>query len=101
MGRRTRYAIGFLLTQLAISPVLAQKDKGPPTLIEQMRPAITYEDCETRCKECGSGRNPECVKNFCTGYPRRKPGAAPLPVVCPGYGGWKKLELAARASSMF
>lgn len=82
-----RNVVGLLLVGLAISPALAQKVKEQtpkqPTLIEQTRPGVTYEDCATRCEKCGSGRNPDCVKNFCTGYPHRKPGAEPLPVVCP------------------
>ena len=82
-----RSVIGLLLVGLAISPALAQKadEQTPkqPTLTEQMRPGVTYEDCVTRCEKCGSGKNPDCVRNFCTGYPHRKPGEAPLPVVCP------------------
>jgi hypothetical protein len=78
--------IGLLIVGLAISPASAQKAKEP-TLMEQIRPGVTYEDCATRCEKCGSGKNPDCVKNFCTGHPRRKPGATPLPVECPSYGG--------------
>ena len=84
MGGRLRCAIGLLLVGLAISPALAQKAKEP-TLMEQIRPDVTYEDCVARCKQCGTGKNPHCVKNFCTGHPHRKPGAKPLPVACPDY----------------
>lgn len=81
-----RCAIGLLLIGLAISPALAQKGKEP-TLMEQIRPGVSYEDCVARCAKCGSGQNPDCVKNFCTGHPRRKPGVPPLPIECPSYGG--------------
>jgi hypothetical protein len=82
---RTLVLLGFV-----ISPAFAQNAPQAPqspssagATDKDWRAGVTYEDCETRCKECGTGRNPDCVKNFCTGYPRRKPGAAPLPVVCP------------------
>jgi hypothetical protein len=82
-----RNVIGLLLVGLAISSALAQKanEQTPkqPALIEQMRHGVTYENCVTRSEKCGSGRNPDCVRNYCTGYPHRKPGEAPLPVVCP------------------
>ncbi|EHR01105.1 hypothetical protein Bra471DRAFT_01790 [Bradyrhizobium sp. WSM471] len=80
-----KYAIGLLLAGLLVGSALAQKSHREPMLIEQIRPGVTYEDCVTRCQKCGSGKNPYCIKNFCTGYPPRKPGAAPLPVVCPQY----------------
>ncbi len=83
---RLPHAIGLLLVGLAISPAVAQTAKEP-TLQERLRPGVTYEDCVTRCKQCGSGKNPDCVKNFCTGYAHRKPGAKPLPVECLNYGG--------------
>jgi hypothetical protein len=82
-----RYVIGLLLVGLAVSPALAQKanEQTPkqPAFIAHIGPGATYEDCVTRCERCESGRNPDCVKNFCTAYPHRKPGEAPLPVVCP------------------
>ena len=81
-----RCAIGLLLVGLAISPALGQNAKEP-TFLEQMRPGVSYEDCVTRCKKCGSGKNPDCVKNFCAGHPHRKQGAKPLPVECLNYGG--------------
>ncbi|QIO32976.1 hypothetical protein [Bradyrhizobium sp. 1(2017)] len=69
-----------------IGPAIAQ-EKAPKTLQEQRRPGVTYEDCVERCNKCGSGKNPDCVKNFCTGYEHRKPGVKPLPVTCMDYGG--------------
>ena len=82
-----RRVVTLLLVGLAISPAWAQDGKGQaqkqPTLIQQARPGVTYEDCVARCNKCGSGMNPDCVRNFCTGYPHRKRGATPLPVVCP------------------
>jgi hypothetical protein len=82
-----RNVIGLLLVGLAISQALAQKanEQAPkqPALTDQTRWGITYEDCVARCEKCGSRRDPDCVKNTCTGYPHRQPGAAPLPVVCP------------------
>jgi hypothetical protein len=81
-----RCTIGLFLVGLAISPASAQQTKKP-SLMEQMRPNVTYEDCVTRCEKCGSGKNPDCVRNFCAGHPRRKPGVGPLPVECPSYGG--------------
>lgn len=80
-----KHAVGLLVAGLLVSPTLAQKSHREPMLIEKMRPGVTYEDCVTRCHKCGSGKNPYCIKNFCTGYPHRKAGAAPLPVICPQY----------------
>lgn len=74
----------MLTLALSVGPAIAQKT-SPPPLIAQIRPGVTYEDCVERCKKCGSGRNPHCIKYFCTGYPHRKPGVPPLPVVCPQY----------------
>ena len=76
--------VALLPLGLLLAPAFAQTPPQPP-LIQQIRPGVTYEDCVARCKKCGTGKNPDCVKNFCTGYPRRKPGVAPLPVVCPSY----------------
>lgn len=81
-----RHAIALLLVGLAVSPASAQKAKDP-VLMEQIRPGVPYEDCVARCNQCGSSANPECVKNFCAGHPPRKPGAEPLPIKCPSYGG--------------
>jgi hypothetical protein len=82
-----RYVTGVLLVGLAISPALAQKvnEQTPkqPVPTEQTGWVLTYEDCVTRCAKCASGRNPDCVRNFCSGKPHRQPGASPLPVVCP------------------
>lgn len=83
-------AIMLVFVAFLMNPAFAQNtSQAPPNAPKAsggLRPEVTYEDCETRCKQCGTGRNPDCVRNFCTGYPRRKPGAAPLPVVCPQYG---------------
>jgi hypothetical protein len=55
---------GLLLVGLAISPTLAQK-------------------ADEQTPKQPTGKNPDCVRNFCTGYAHRKPGEALLPVVCP------------------
>ena len=82
-----RDVIGLLLVGLVLNQVSAQKanEQTPkrPAAVSHMGPGATYEDCVARCEKCGSDRNPDCVKNFCTSYPHRQPGAAPLPVVCP------------------
>jgi hypothetical protein len=49
-----------------------------PPPIEHTRHIVTFGDCVARCEKCKSLKNPDCIKNFCTGYPRRKPGASPL-----------------------
>ena len=78
--------VALLLFGLLLAPAFARTQTPPqPPLIQQVHPGVTYEDCVERCKKCGTGKNPDCVKNFCTGYPHRKRGAAPLPVVCPSY----------------
>lgn len=69
---------------LSVEPAIAQTT-AQPSLRERVRPGVTYEDCVTRCKMCGSGKNPHCINYFCSGYPHRKPGKRPLPVVCPQY----------------
>jgi len=80
------------LISILFAPAFAQTPQPPLPRVQptQVPPsqrnfgsAVTYEDCVARCQQCGSGHNPECSRNFCTGYPHRKPGAAPLPVVCP------------------
>jgi len=83
-----RCAIGLLLLALVTGPALAQKTKEP-TLMEQIRPGVTYDDCVDRCNKCdmASGRVQNCVSWYCYGRPKRKPGAAPLPIVCPSYDG--------------
>jgi hypothetical protein len=81
---------GAILLSLALfdSPASGQKASQPPPTehpppIEHTQPIVTFDDCVARCEKCKSLKNPDCIKNFCTGYPRRKPGESPLPVVCP------------------
>jgi hypothetical protein len=68
-----RLVAGLLFVGLTIGPAVAQNAKEPtqeqkePTLMEQMRAGVSYENCVARCEKCGSGRNPDCVKNFCAG----------------------------------
>jgi hypothetical protein len=79
-----RHVTGLILVGLIIGPALAETAKDSTAPNEKTSPdAVTYEDCVARCEKCKSRRNPDCVKNFCTGYPHRQPGAGPLPVVCP------------------
>jgi hypothetical protein len=76
----------MVLIGLLFSPAFGQtpvpRSQVPPSQ-GNLGSAVTYEDCVTRCKKCGSGQNPECIREFCSGYPHRKRGAKPLPVVCP------------------
>jgi hypothetical protein len=79
-----RHVTGLILVGLTIGPALAETAKDSAATNEKTSPnAVTYEDCVARCEKCKSRRNPDCVKNFCAGYPHRQPGAGPLPVVCP------------------
>src|SRR5215831_1390550 len=65
-----RYVTGLLLVGLTIGPALAETTKDSTTPNKKTSPdAVTYEDCVARCEKCRSRRNPDCVKNFCTGYP--------------------------------
>ncbi|MGY4252941.1 hypothetical protein ACVI1L_000009 [Bradyrhizobium sp. USDA 4516] len=79
--------ITLLVLGLAVLPVVAQGQEKPKRLIDQHRPGVTFEDCVERCHACMGHRNEACIKNYCTGYERRKPGAKPLPIECPSYGG--------------
>lgn len=57
---------GLRVLTLRLVRRIAQ-EASQPSRIEQIRPRITHEDCVTRCKKCGSGKNPRCLKYFCTG----------------------------------
>jgi hypothetical protein len=78
----------LVLLALFVSPATGQKASQPPPTeqpppIEHTQPVVTFEDCVARCEKCKRLKDPDCIKNSCTGYPHRKPGESPLPVVCP------------------
>ncbi|MGY2807485.1 MULTISPECIES: hypothetical protein [unclassified Bradyrhizobium] len=79
--------IALLALVLAALSAMAQQQEKPKRLIDEHRPGVTYEDCVARCDACMGHRNEACIANYCRGYERRKPGAKPLPIVCPSYGG--------------
>ena len=81
-----KFVGAMVLIGLVLSPAFGQevvpRSQVPPSQ-RNLGSEVTYEDCVARCEKCGSGKNPNCMRNFCGGKPHRKPGAAPLPVVCP------------------
>jgi hypothetical protein len=78
-----KFGAALLLLALLVSPVAGQYAPYPSFITKP--PGMTFEDCFKGCKKCGSGKNPDCVKNFCGGLPHRKPGAPRVPIVCPSY----------------
>ncbi|KRP85977.1 hypothetical protein AOQ73_36495 [Bradyrhizobium pachyrhizi] len=77
----------LLALVLAALPAMAQQQEKPKRLIDEHRPGVTYEDCVARCDKCSGYKSADCIQHYCSGYERRKPGAKPLPIQCPSYGG--------------
>jgi hypothetical protein len=73
----------LVLLALFVSPAAAQN--APYPAFNTRPPGLKYEDCVAGCKKCGSGQNPDCILNFCSGLPRRKPSDPPVPINCPNY----------------
>lgn len=72
------------VASLFVGPAVAQKTSQPP-LIEQIRPGVTYEDCVTRCKNAAPARTLTASSISALAIRTERPGASPLPVVCPQY----------------
>jgi hypothetical protein len=78
-----KFGAALLLLALLVSPVAGQNAPTPSFIVKP--PGTTVEDCVKGCKKCGSGKNPDCVRNFCGGLPHRKLGMPRVPIVYPGY----------------